>query len=134
MMPMTAMAQPAPVKKAAQSVFSLTTYNADGTIHSSSRGVFVGAGGEAIAMWHLFKGASRAVIIDSKGRQYDVDAMLGVSENYDLCRFRIKGYANGGNALPMTTGNSPATSMYLVGYDIKKPEIKACRLSAPRSS
>lgn len=124
MLPMTAMAQPAPVKKAAQSVFSLTTYNADGTIHSSSRGVFVGAGGEAIAMWHLFKGASRAVIIDSKGRQYDVDAMLGVSENYDLCRFRIKGYANGGNALPMTTGNSPATSMYLVGYDIKKPEIK----------
>ena len=121
---MTAMAQPAPVKKAAQSVFSLTTYNADGTIHSSSRGVFVGAGGEAIAMWHLFKGASRAVIIDSKGRQYDVDAMLGVSENYDLCRFRIKGYANGGNALPMTTGNSPATSIYLVGYDIKKPEIK----------
>ena len=57
MLPMTAMAQPAPVKKAAQSVFSLTTYNADGTIHSSSRGVFVGAGGEAIAMWHLFKGA-----------------------------------------------------------------------------
>ena len=49
MMPMTAMAQPAPVKKAAQSVFSLTTYNADGTIHSSSRGVFVGAGGEAFS-------------------------------------------------------------------------------------
>lgn len=125
MLPMTAMAQPAPVKKAAQSVFSLTTYNADGTILSSSHGVFAGACGEAVAMWHLFKGAARAVIIDSKGKQYDVDAMLGVSENYDLCRFRVKGYPNGGNALPSTTDNSPASSMYLVGYDIKKPEIKS---------
>lgn len=125
MLPTMAMAQPATVKKAAQSVFSLTTYNADGTILSSSHGVFTGTAGEAIAMWHPFKGAARAVIIDTKGKQYDVDAMLGVSENYDLCRFRIKGYSNGGTALLPTSGNSIATSMFIVGYDIKKPEIKS---------
>lgn len=125
MLPMSAMAQPATVKKAAQSVFSLTTYNADGTIHSSSHGVFTGTNGEAIAMWHPFKGAARAVIIDSKGKQYDVDAMLGVSENYDVCRFRIKGYPNGGNGLMPTADNSLASSMFLVGYDLKKPEIKS---------
>lgn len=125
MLPTMAMAQPATVKKAAQSVFSLTTYNADGTILSSSHGVFTGTAGEAIAMWHSFKGAARAVIIDTKGKQYDVDAMLGVSENYDLCRFRIKGYSNGGTALLPTSGNSIAPSMFIVGYDIKKPEIKS---------
>lgn len=125
MLPTVAKAQPAPVKKAAQSVFSLTTYNADGTIHSSSHGVFTGAAGEAIAMWHSFKGAARAVIIDSKGKQYDVDAMLGVSENYDVCRFRIKGYTNSAGGLLPTTDNTQAASMYLVGYDIKKPEIKS---------
>ncbi len=123
-LPMMAKAQPATVKKAAQSVFSLTTYNADGTIHTSSHGVFTGAAGEAIAMWHPFKGAARAVIIDSKGKQYDVDAMLGVSENYDVCRFKIKGYTNNIGLLPVTD-NSLATSMFLVGYDIKKPEIKS---------
>ncbi len=123
-LPMMAKAQPATVKKAAQSVFSLTTYNADGTIHTSSHGVFTGAAGEAIAMWHPFKGAARAVIIDSKGKQYDVDAMLGVSENYDVCRFKIKGYTNNSGLLPVTD-NSLATSMFLVGYDIKKPEIKS---------
>ncbi len=122
-LPMMAKAQPATVKKAAQSVFSLTTYNADGTIHTSSHGVFTGAAGEAIAMWHPFKGAARAVIIDSKGKQYDVDAMLGVSENYDVCRFKIKGYTNNSGLLPVTD-NSLATSMFMVGYDIKKPEIK----------
>lgn len=120
-----AQAQPAPVKKAAQSVFTLTTYNADGTIHYTSHGVFTGNGGEAIAMWHPFQGATKAVIIDAKGKQYDVDAMLGVSENYDVCRFRIKGYNNAATALPLTSDNTAASTVYLVGYDLKKPEIKS---------
>lgn len=124
-LPLMVQAQPAPVKKAAQSVFTLTTYNADGTIHYTSHGVFTGNSGEAIAMWHPFQGAVKAVIIDSKGRQYDVDAMLGVSENYDVCRFRVKGYTNGSTALPLTTDNTAPSSVYLVGYDLKKPEIKS---------
>lgn len=124
-LPLMAHAQPAPVKKAAQSVFTLTTYNADGTIHYTSHGVFTGNSGEAIAMWHPFQGAVKAVIIDSKGRQYDVDAMLGVSENYDVCRFRVKGYTNGSTALPLTTDNTAPSTVYLVGYDLKKPEIKS---------
>jgi hypothetical protein len=124
-LPLMAQAQPAPVKKAAQSVFTLTTYNADGTIHSSTRGVFTGNAGEAIAMWHPFQGATKAVIIDAKGKQYDVDAMLGVSENYDVCRFRIKGYNNAATALPLTSDNTAASTVYLVGYDLKKPEIKS---------
>ena len=118
-------AQPSAVKKAAKSVFSLTTYNADGTIRSSSHGVFAGNNGEAIAMWHPFMGAARAVVIDSKGRQYDVDAMLGVSENYDLCKFRVKGNADGGVGLNFTTDNSVASQVFLVGYDTKKPVIKS---------
>ncbi len=124
-LPLMVQAQPAPVKKAAQSVFTLTTYNADGTIHYTSHGVFTGNSGEAIAMWHPFQGAVKAVIIDSKGRQYDVDAMLGVSENYDVCRFRVKGYTNGSTALPLTTDNTAPSTVYLVGYDLKKPEIKS---------
>lgn len=124
-LPLMVQAQPAPVKKAAQSVFTLTTYNADGTIHYTSHGVFTGNSGEAIAMWHPFQGAMKAVIIDAKGRQYDVDAMLGVSENYDVCRFRVKGYTNGSTALPLTTDNTAPSSVYLVGYDLKKPEIKS---------
>lgn len=124
-LPLMVQAQPAPVKKAAQSVFTLTTYNADGTIHYTSHGVFTGNSGEAIAMWHPFQGAVKAVIIDAKGRQYDVDAMLGVSENYDVCRFRVKGYTNGSTALPLTTDNTAPSTVYLVGYELKKPEIKS---------
>lgn len=119
--PSTATAQSAAIKKCAQSVFSITTFNADGTVHSTSHGVFTGNTGEAIAMWHLFQGASKAVVIDAKGKQYDVDAMIGVSENYDLCRFRVKGYSNTSASLPLTTVDAEPTSAFVVGYDIKKP-------------
>lgn len=127
----TAFAQPAIVKKCGQSVFALTTFNSDGTVRASSHGVFTGNAGEAIAMWHVFVGASRAVIIDAKGKQYDVDVMLGVSENYNLCRFRVKGYANAAVSMPLTTTDATPTSAYVVGYDIKKPVV--AKVSPQRS-
>ena len=46
-------AQPPAVKKAAQSVFTLTTFNKSGDIQGTTKGVFI-AGGEALAMWHPF--------------------------------------------------------------------------------
>ena len=41
-LPATVKAQSAAVKKASESVFTLTTFNADGSIHATSHGVFVG--------------------------------------------------------------------------------------------
>lgn len=116
------MAQPATVKKAAQSVFTLTTFGADGSIIGSSRGVFVGQNGEAVAMWHLFDGAQRAVVVDAKGKSHEVDAMLGVSELYDICQFRVK--SNAGAGLPLASSAAAATAVYLLDYDLRKPAIK----------
>lgn len=120
----TVSAQSPAVKKAAQSVFTLTTFNADGTIHSTSHGVFTGNTGEGLAMWNCFNGADRAVIIDAKGKQYDVDVMLGISENYDICKFRLKDYNNASTTLPLTNVDAAPSSVYVIGYDLKKPEIK----------
>lgn len=117
-----AWAQPAPVKKAAQGVFTLTTFNKDGTIHASSHGVFTGNNGEAIAMWHPFDGAQRAVVVDAKGTEHEVDALLGASELYDVCRFRVKGSAP--YALPMVNADAAVSSAYVVDYDLKKPVLK----------
>ena len=125
--PALAVAQTPAVKKAAQGVLSLTTFNQDGTIHSSSHAVLTGNTGEAIAMWHDFSGADRAIVIDTKGRQYDVDVMLGISENYDLCRFRLKGYTNASTALSMVAADNQPAAMYVIGYDLKNPAIKAVK-------
>lgn len=116
-------AQTAAVKKAAESVFALTTFNADGSIHSASYGVFTGKPGEGIAAWSAFNGAQRAIVVDARGQQHEVDVMIGASEMYDLCRFRIKD-GEKEPALPLTATDAPATSVTLVGYSVKKATSK----------
>lgn len=116
------LAQPAPVKKAAASVFSLTTFDKNGDIVGSTRGVFVGKNGEAMAMWKPFMGADHAVAIDAKGNKHEVDVMMGISEMYDICLFRIKGTAPA--SLELTNDNTPATTVYIADYDLKKPTVK----------
>lgn len=118
----SALAQPAPVKKAAASVFSLTTFDKKGNIVGSTHGVFVGKNGEAIAMWKPFMGADHAVAIDAKGNKHEVDVMMGISEMYDVCLFRIKGVAPA--SMELTNDNTPAATTYTVDYDLKKPAIK----------
>ena len=82
-------AQSEAVKRAAKSIFTLTTFNQDGSILASSHGVFIGKNGEAIGTWTPFVGATKAVVVDIDGRQYDVDAIYGANELYDVCKFRV---------------------------------------------
>lgn len=117
-----AMAQTAVQKKAAQSVFALTTFNADGSIHTSTYGVFTGKPGEGIANWNAFDGAQRAVVVDAKGRTHEVEAMLGVNELYDLCQFRVKDVSEVG--LPLASTDAPENTVYLIIYNVKKPVVK----------
>ena len=86
---LNATAQPDAVKRAANSIFTLTTFRPDGSILASSHGVFVGKNGEAVSTWNPFVGASRAVIVDINGQQHEVDAIYGANELYDVCKFRV---------------------------------------------
>lgn len=81
-------AQPAPVKKAANAVFTLTTFDKDGAIKATACGFFVGADGIAVAPWAPFVGATSAVIVDAKGQKHNVESLMGANELYDVCRFR----------------------------------------------
>ena len=85
----TMMAQPAWVKKAAKSVFTLKTFDDKGSLLASGNGVFVGEQGEAISNFSPFRGASRAVVIDAQGKEFPVELMLGASETYDVAKFRV---------------------------------------------
>ena len=114
-------AQPAAVKNAAKSVFTLTTFRADGSLLESSHGVFVGEQGEAVSQLKPFLGAARAVVIDQKGKQMEVTRMLGVNELYDVARFRVDGKTT---ALPVAQSQlATGSKAWLVGYHPKTPEI-----------
>ena len=57
----TSHAQPAGVKNVAKSIFSLSTYRADGSLLATSHGVFIGNSGEAVSDLKPFIGAAKAV-------------------------------------------------------------------------
>ena len=67
-------------KKAAQAVFTLKTFKADGTLLGSANGVFVSENGEAVSCFAPFRGADRAVVIDAQGKEWPVETMMGASD------------------------------------------------------
>ncbi len=114
-------AQPAAVKNVGKSVFTLTTFRADGSLLASSHGVFVSETGEAVSDLKPFLGAARAVVIDQKGRQMEVTRMQGINELYDVARFLVDGKTI---AAPLATGLlAKGGKAWLVGYHPKSPEI-----------
>lgn len=116
-------AQPSAVKNAAKSVFKLTTYNADGTVLSTSHGVFVGNNGEAISDLKPFIGASKAIVTDSKGREMNVERIMGVNDIYDVAKFKVNG-----KTIPLNVAQSASASgsqAWLVSYAEKSPTITA---------
>ena len=121
-LPATVKAQSAAVKKASESVFTLTTFNTDGSIHATSHGVFVGKSGEAISDLKPFLGASKAVVIDAKGNKKDVTRILGLNDIYDVVKFKVDG--NTKPAAIANTVTTPGGKLWLLPYSNKsaKPE------------
>lgn len=124
---LTTNAQNAQVKKSAQATFSLNTFRADGTLISASHGVFVSSNGDAIAQWKPFVGAAKAVVIDSKGKKYDVDGLIGASDLYDICKFHVKGTTD---MAPVAKSMSEANAhLWLACYSVKAPRTVAATVS-----
>ncbi len=86
----TLMAQaPKWVDKAKRAVFSIITYDGDDKLLNSGNGFFVTDNGIALSDYSTFKGAQRAVIINSDGKQMAVESILGANEMYDVIKFRV---------------------------------------------
>ena len=116
-----AMAQaPKWVEKAKQAVFSIVTYDKNDQILNTGNGFFVSEDGVALSDYTLFKGAQRAVAINSEGRQMPVVNIMGADDMYDVVKFRV-GIGKKVTALPIAA-NQPAagTTVYLLPYSTQK--------------
>ena len=120
------LAQPAAVKGVAKSVFSLTTFKADGSLLASSHGVFVGAEGEGVSDLKPFLGAAKAVVVDAQGNKMNVTRIVGLNELYDVIRFRVDGKT--APAAIANVGSTYQQDAWLVGYAVKSPEIVATKV------
>ncbi|MGN1262960.1 MAG: hypothetical protein ACI4TW_02895 [Prevotella sp.] len=112
-------AQPAWVKKASKSVFTVKTFSADGNQIGSANGFFVGENGEAVSCFTPFKGAASAIVIDAQGKEMIVDYILGANETYDVVKF----HAVAKRTIPLVIAQSPAqekSTAWLLPYCAKK--------------
>ena len=77
------------VKKASKAVFTLKTFNADGSLIGSGNGFFITADGVAVSSYTPFRGAAKAVVIDAMGKEYEVKSIIGANDVYDIAKFRV---------------------------------------------
>ena len=110
------------VKKAAASIFRLTTFKTDGTLLASTNGVFINDNGEAISAFYPFVGADSAVVIDTNGNALSVDVIIGANELYDVCKFKVNG-----KTTPIKIASTPSMNgekVWMLGYSIKNQDAK----------
>jgi len=114
----------------AKAIFTLTTFNADGTIHASSHGIFIRADGTAISTWTPFVGAARAVVVDADGQQHEVETMQSADELYDVCRFRVNSSQPTCAATLAKTVATKGSKLMVWQYSLKKAKTKPITLSS----
>ena len=109
------------VEKAKRAVFSVVTYGENDKILNTGNGFFVTEDGIALSDYSLFKGAQRAVVVNSAGVQMPVVSILGANDMYDVIKFRVDISAKKVPALNLAAV-SPAVgaNVYILPYSTQK--------------
>ena len=105
------------VKKASKAVFTLKTFNADGSLIGSGNGFFITADGVAVSNYTPFRGAAKAVVIDAMGKEYEVKSIIGANDVYDIAKFRVD--ATKCQTLRTAPAAVENTSLWLLPYNAK---------------
>ena len=114
---------PAWTKKAAQTVFTLKTFSADGSLLASVNGFFIDEQGQAVSSFAPFKNAQRAVIIDAQGKEMEVDCLIGYNDMYDVAKFHVIAKKTQALSIAQNAASNGAT-LWLMPYAVKK--MPAC--------
>ena len=113
---------PSWAKKASQAVFTLKTFDANGQLLSSSNGFFVSENGEAVSSFAPFKGAQRGIVIDSQGKEWEVESIIGINDMYDVAKFQVS--IKKPTALTVSTvAADNGASVWLLPYSVKKVPV-----------
>ena len=110
---------PAWTKKAAQAVFTLKTFGADGSLLASVNGFFIDEQGQAVSSFAPFKNAQRAVIIDAQGKEMEVDCLIGYNDMYDVAKFHVIAKKTQALSIAQNAASNGAT-LWLMPYAVKK--------------
>lgn len=109
---LAAFSQPKFASKVGKGIVSLNTYDRQGNLLHQGTAIYVGANGEAVADYRLFKNAYQASVIDASGKQADVDYILGADDTYSMVRFHVN--TKGNAVVPSVTATQPMKSAVFV--------------------
>lgn len=109
------------VEKAKRAVFSVVTYDENDKILNTGNGFFVTEDGVALSDYSLFKGAQRAVVMNSEGVQMPVVSIMGANDMYDVIKFRVGISTKKVPALnPATVAPAVGGNVYILPYSTQK--------------
>ena len=78
---------PKTLKQVKSATYTVQTYDAKGQTLHTGNGFFV-PGGDFITSYALFPDCAKAEVIDSKGKAYAINKVLGANEIYDIVRLQ----------------------------------------------
>ena len=109
------------VEKAKRAGFSVVTYDENDKILNTGNGFFVTEDGVALSDYTLFKGAQRAIVMNSEGTQMPVVSIMGANDMYDVVKFRVGITSKKVPALALATVNPPVdATVYILPYSTQK--------------
>jgi tetratricopeptide (TPR) repeat protein len=112
--------QPKWVDKARKAVIAVSTYGKDGNKIASTNGFFISETGEAVSDYDAFKGASKAVVQDIDGNQYEVKTILGADDMYDVIKFQVSTPKKVQYLETTTSPVATGTTVYLLPFSTLK--------------
>lgn len=106
--------------KAERAVFSVITYDGQDKILKNGNGFFISSDGIGLSDFTTFKGAQRAVVVTSEGKQLPVKMIMGANDLYDVVKFKVDVDKS---VSTLSLAASPATvgsEVYLIPYSTQK--------------
>lgn len=106
--------------KAGRAVFSIITYDSQDKILNNGNGFFITSDGVGLSDFTTFKGAQRAVVVTSDGKQLPVKMIMGANDLYDIVKFRVEVDKSVSALSIATTPAAIGSDAYLIPYSTQK--------------
>lgn len=127
LLPMTVSAQEAPapgwLKNAQKSIMSIIAYDNNQEMIHEGVGFVISDDGMVISDYATFKDAYSAVVLDNKGKKFNVERIYGADDAYGLVKFSIDNKKTTPIKLASATSVNRGADVYAIDYFKTKPNV-----------
>ena len=113
------------VTNAKKAVFSVMTFDKSDNLLKTGNGFFISEAGVGVSDFNLFKGAHKAVVIDTEGKKYPVYSILGADDTYDVVKFSVdlEGKKKVDHLTAVQTSLGVGAEVLVLPYSVKKDRL-----------